>query len=265
MDNQLPPYYPEWRVHGQGKVMHKGILGFVITLALGASGAAQAEGAFSARVGAGLGSYQFDDVYTDTIGAIGPAGAEYKSDDSDSTFGLLGGMTLGVGRFYGDLGLEVHTFSEGDDLDGDGVEDDTFRSDLLLNLGYFIGDRWVAFIGYRHATFGDGAFSDTGGNTEDGPFFGGGFSFRAGEKLSFGASLAYNALTLKIDGTAIDDLDLNGISAKLQMNILDTPHSVFLRWQRFNGTIDEPGFFEYEYTENYLNLGYQATFDLKSW
>ena len=240
--------------------MHKGMLGFVITVALGASGAAQAEGNFSGRIGAGFGSYTFSDETKDGTGTVVD-----EFDETDSYFGVLAGTTVGVGRFYADLGVEFLGFSDGDDLDGDGVEDDTFRTDLLLNLGFYIGDRWVAFIGYRNAAYGDGFNSDEGGYVQRGPFFGGGFSFRAGERLSFGASLAYNAMKLEINGSAIDEFDLNGVSAKLQMNVLETPHSVFLRYQHFNGSIDEPGVFEYEYNEGYLTLGYQATFDFKTW
>ena len=61
------------------------------------------------------------------------------------------------------------------------------------------------------------------------------------------------------------NLDLVGVSAKVQANLLETPHSAFLRIQAFNGTQKESGVGELEYTESYVTIGYQATFDFKTW
>lgn len=242
--------------------MKRILTGLALLLAFGATGAAQAAGTFTGRAGVTAGSYTFEDRFTD-LGCCG--GFSDESDDDDTTYGLLAGTTLGVGRFFADVGIEYSAYAGGDDLDGDGEEDDSYRTDGLLTLGAYVGDRWVLFAGYRNATFGDGFFSDEGGNTEVGPFFGGGVSFRPGRRISLGASLAYNLLTLEVQGTPIDDLDLTGLSAKFQLNVLETPHSVYLRYQRFTGDLEEANSFAYEYTENYLNVGYQLTFDFASW
>jgi hypothetical protein len=234
--------------------MNRALTGIAFIGGLLLSLSAQASGAFTGRVGLSWGTYDFEDEFVDE-GCCGGLGT-ITSEADDTTYGLLLGSTLATGRFFADLGLEYSTYAD---------EDDFYRTDGLLNLGLYLGERWVAFAGYRHATFGEGFFSDEGGNTQTGPFFGGGVSFRAGEQISLGASLAYNLLTLNVDGRDIDDFDLAGLSAKLQVNVLGTPHSVFLRYQQFDGDIDESGVFAYEYEEAYLNLGYQMTFDFSSW
>lgn len=236
--------------------MRKLLPGIALILGVAISSSTYASGAFTGRVGLIGGSFQLEDKFTDEAGILGTPGARYTTDTDDTNYGLLLGSTLAMGRFFADLGLEYSAYAD---------ESDTYRTDGLLNFGVYIGDRWVAFAGYRHATFGDGFFSDESGNIEKGPFFGGGVSFRAGQRISLGASLAYNLLTLEVDGRNINDFDLTGLSAKLQMNVLDTPHSVFLRYQQFDGDINTPGIFAYEYQATYLNLGYQMTFDFTSW
>lgn len=230
---------------------------------------ASAGGAFTGRIGLTAGTYNYEDKFTDTDGVFGAPGTVYRSDENSGQFGVLGGFGLAAGPFFGDLGMEITTYSQKYDLDGDGVEDNYFRTDGLLTLGAFLGSHWSVFGGYRHATFGDGVFSEEYGNTEDGPFVGSGFSFRPGKKLSLGMSAAYNKLTLSYDGSNIDDVDLDGLSVKFNLGFVGTPHAIFLRWQRFEGDDSEtdPSFFryEYEYTEDYLNLGYQATFGFASW
>lgn len=228
-----------------------------VVLALGACGAADASGAWTGRAGVLGGPYSFKDTFTDTGGFFsGTPGATFTTEDGDTNYGLLLGTTAAVGRFFADLGIEASQYAESDDF---------FRSDALLTVGAYLGDRWTAFAGYRHATFGDGVFSETDGNTETGPFLGGGVSFHPGEKFALGASLAFNFLKLSLDGETIDDVDLNGASVKVQGSFLGTPHSIFLRWQHFKGDTEEAGVYEYEYTEDYVNLGYQATFDFIAW
>ena len=233
---------------------------------MGINGAAQASGAFTGRVGLTAGTYEFNDKAIDQGCCGNPIGTEFTSEDNTGQYGVLVGTGLAVARFFVDLGIEYVKYDSKYDTDFDGVEDTAFyRTDGLLTLGVFVGDRWTVFGGFRHATFGDGFFSEDNGNTEEGPFLGGGVSFRAGDSVLLGASAAYNKVTLSQEGQPFDDVDLNGFSAKFQMSFLGTPHSVFLRWQRFDGDQSVSGSFDYEYTEDYINLGYQATFDFVSW
>lgn len=245
--------------------MKKLAVGIVAILAFGMSGLAQAEGAWTGRVGALGGPYKFKDKFTDTAGNFGPPGMEYSSEDGNTDYGILLGTTVGVGRFFGDLGTELTTYAEKQDVDGDGTLDNYYRSDILATLGAYIGDRWTAFAGYRDALFGTRVYSEKNGDTEKGPFVGGGVSFRPGDKVAIGVSLAYNFLKLSFQGQTIDNFNLNGLSGKVQASLLGTPHSVFLRWQHFKGDTDRPGVYAYEYTEDYVNVGYQATFDFKAW
>lgn len=238
-------------------------VGVALVLGIATSGTASASGAFTGRVGATAGTYEFNSTETD-LGCCGnPIGFQLTTEDNSGQYGLLGGLGLTVGRFFVDVGVEVDTYSQKYDFDGDGQEDSYFRTDKLLTLGAFLGDRWTIFGGYRHATFGDAVFSEDFGNTEDGPFIGGGVSFRLGKALSLGTSAAYNRLTYTEEGTAFD-VDLDGFSVKVQGSFTGTPHAIFLRWQRFDGEYEEPGYL-LEYTEDYLNVGYQATFDFTSW
>jgi hypothetical protein len=240
--------------------MNKVWLGFVAILGLGLNGVAQASGAWTGRGGVLAGPVSSEFTFTDN-GCCGAPGTSETEDDGDTTYGALGGSTLAVGRFFVDGGIEYQKYAEG--------EEDFYRSDGLLTLGAYIGDRWSAFGGYRYATFGDGAFTDKGGNRETGPFVGGGISFNPSKKVALGVSLALNILTIEFDDPFLqsffEDMDLTGVSAKAQMNVVGTPHSVFLRWQRFDGDLDREGDFAFEYTEDYINLGYQATFDFKTW
>lgn len=249
--------------------MNKVLLGMVAVLGLGLSGMAQAGGALTGRVGLTGGSYKFDDKFVGLGCCSVPSGTVFTSNTSEGQYGALGGMGLVAGRFFADLGVEVDQYSKKRDSDFDGSLDTSiYRSDALLTLGAFIGDRWTVFAGYRHATFGDGVFSEkpnTIGNTENGPFLGGGVSFHPGKRLSLSSSAAYNFLKVSSDGTTFDEFDLNGFSLKLQMAFLGTPHAIFLRWQRFHGDVTYPNDHSYEYTEDYINLGYQATFDFTSW
>lgn len=248
------------------KRIHAGI---ALVLGLAASGTAMASGAFTGRVGLTGGTYEFDEKFIDQGCCGNPLGTTFTDESSSGQYGLIAGIGLTAGRFFADGGLEYSKYSKDRDTDFDGNEDTAFyRTDLLLTLGFFIGDRWTVFGGYRNATFGDGFRSEDPagfGNTEDGPFLGAGISFRPGKRISLGTSVAYNLLTLSSDGTAFDDLDLEGISAKLQMSFLGTPHAVFLRWQHFDGDESIGGSYDYEYTEDYVNVGYQATFDFASW
>jgi hypothetical protein len=238
------------------KRVHAGI---ALVLGLAVSGTAGASGAFTGRVGLTGGTYEFDAEATSTgCPTCFPAGTVFfTAEDADNTYGLLLGTGLTAGRFFVDVGAEVSTYSENSDF---------YRSDGLLTLGAFIGDRWTVFGGFRNATFGDGVFSETNGNTETGPFLGGGVSFRAGKRLSMGVSAAYNKITLSDDSGTFEDTDLDGFSLKLQMSFLGTPHAIFLRGQRFDGEENVSEFsYIYEYSETYFNLGYQATFDFTSW
>lgn len=246
--------------------MNRAYLGIAVILGLAASSTAMAGGAFTGRAGATAGTYEFEEKAVDQGCCGNPIGTTFTDESSSGQYGLMGGLGLSVERFFADVGLEALQYSKDIDTDGDGVEDTSFyRTDFLLTLGVFVGDRWTIFGGYRHATFGDGFFSEDLGNSEDGPFLGGGVSFRAGKSISLGMSAAYNMLTLSQDGQVFEDLDLEGFSAKGQMSFLGTPHAIFLRWQRFDGDESIAGSYDYEYTEDYFNVGYQATFDFTSW
>lgn len=244
--------------------MHRISACVALILGVALSSSAAASGAFTGRVGLTLGSYQYEAREVD-LGCCGnPIGFQITDESDSGQYGVMGGLGLTAGPFFGDLGLEVDTYAEKYDLDGDNVEDDYFRTDGLLTLGVFLGNHWSVFGGYRHATFGDGIFSEQYGNTEDGPFLGGGFTFRPSKKISLGMSAAYNKLTLSYDGNSVEDVDLDGLSLKFNLGFAGTPHAIFLRWQRFEGEYEEPGYL-YEYTEDYVNLGYQATFGFASW
>jgi len=239
--------------------MKRALIGISLILGLAASGTAAASGAFTGRVGLAAGTYEFDAEATSTgCDTCFPAGTVfYTADDGDSTYGLLLGTGLTAGRFFVDVGLEAAQYHENSDF---------YRTDGLLTLGVFLGDRWTIFGGWRNATFGDGFFSETNGNTETGPFLGGGVSFRPGRATSLGVSAGYNKITLSYDGATFEDTDLDGFSLKLQMAFLGTPHAIFLRAQRFEGEEDVPQFsYIYDFSETYFNLGYQATFDFASW
>jgi hypothetical protein len=245
--------------------MRKIAITFAGALGLGLSGLAQAGGAWTARAGLDGGSYKFDDRYTDSGGLLGIGGAQYVRNDNDSTYGVLLGTTVGVGWFFGDFGTEVSKYAQGRDLDRNGTQDDVYRSDVLATFGAYVGNRWTVFAGYREAQLGTGLYSEKSGNTEKGPFLGGGVSFRPGSRVAIGGSLAYNFLNLSQQGSNVDNFSLNGLSAKVQASLLGTPHSVFLRWQHFHGTTTQASVYAYEYNEDYLNLGYQATFGFKTW
>jgi len=215
-----------------------------------ATNPAFASGALNARGGLFAGSYKFEDKFEDQQG-----GTTDETSDSTTTYGVLLGSTLALGRFFGDVGIEFSQLTEDDASD---------RTDLLLNLGMFLGDRWTVFLGYRQGRYGDGVFNDDA-LLQYGPVVGAGVSFFPGEKLSLNVSLAVSQLALEIGGQEVEDLDLTGASLKAQANFLGTPHGVFLRAQHFAGDISEPGFFAYEYTETYAIIGYQLAFTLSSW
>lgn len=238
----------------------------VLVIGLTGSATAHADGAFSGKVGVLLGPYSYSSEFTDQGCNCITAADTYEETDFD--LGLNAGLTLGVSRWFADVGVEFIGFAEGDDLDDppDGEEDPTFRTDSALTTGVYLGDRWVLFGGYRNTHYGDGFASDTGGFIQQGPFIGGGATFKMGSRTALGVSLAYNDLTMEIQGTTIDDLDLAGFSGKLQLNILKSPNSIYLRWQHFSGSIDFPALgYGFEFTEDYVNLGYQLTFDFTSW
>ncbi|MGH8443506.1 MAG: hypothetical protein ACRETF_11485 [Nevskiaceae bacterium] len=241
-------------------------LAVAVLLGVVMNGQAEASGAFTGRVGATAGNYSQDETFTDTGCCGNPIGTEFTFDYSTGQYGVLGGLGFTISRFFVDAGLEFTQYAKDRDTDFDGIEDTAFyRSDFLLTAGVFLGDRWTTFLGFRHSTQGDGFFSEDLGFTADGPFFGAGVSFRPGQKFAVGASAAYNVLTYSQEGVVFDNVDLNGLSVKLQGSFLGTPHSVFLRWQRFNGDQSEAGSFDYEQTEDYVNVGYQATFDFLTW
>lgn len=213
----------------------------------------EAAGAFTGRVGGMVGKYNFEDEFN------APPAAPEKTKADSTTYGGLLGARLNAGRFFGDLGLEYSKLSE---------ENSNERTDLLTTIGLDVGDRWSLFAGYRYALFGDGFFDDTNGVREVGPYAGIGVSFQPGQRLAMGISLAVNSLSLKSDDPSfqaiLDDVDLLGYSFKLQFNLLDSPHSVFLRVQDFEGDTSQPGF-TYDYSERYYVFGYQMTFDIASW
>ncbi len=223
-----------------------------------ACGTAQASGVATWRVGVLGGSYGYEQTFTDTAGAIGPAGTEYETTEDSSNFGILLGVGAAGERFFGDLGLELVQVP-------DVFGADFNRTDLLLTGGVFIGDHWTLFGGVRSAWHGKDQFGSDAGYTESGPFLGGGYSRRVGERWSLAGSVAVNFLTFKDEGgQQVDDATGAGFSFKVQANRLESPHSFFMRLQSFGGTQTQAAF-EFEYQETYFQLGYQATFDILSW
>src|SRR5262245_26795821 len=111
--------------------MRKGVVGFVMALALGSSGVAQAGGAITGRASAG--SYNQETTIVDQGCCGNPVGTEFSDDYSSGQFGVMGGVGVTVSRFFGDVGLELVGYSKEADTDFDGQEDTAmYRSDFLL-------------------------------------------------------------------------------------------------------------------------------------
>ena len=225
-----------------------------IVLGLGAwSSAALADGSLSGRLGLFGGQYSVT-ANCPTCGT--------PLDDSMAIYGALLGGRVSVSRLFFDLGVEALKYSDTPQL-----LDGKYRTDINPSLGVYLGDNWNIFVGYRDSLQGDSLFSgksDTGnGSTQSGPFGGVGVRFSAGRSLSIVPSLAYNSLKLKFEGstTTLQDFTLNGFSFRLGVGINDTPHSFFLKWQRFDGNYAPSDF---SYTENFVTIGYQASF-AKAW
>jgi hypothetical protein len=222
-------------------------------LALLASLDAAASGFVTGRVGVLAGAYGYKNELTSPAGTLI---AENKSDSA--TYGALGGLGLGIGRFFADLGLELHDVP-------DSFNQDFKRTDVLLTLGAFTGDHWSVFAGLRSASHGEKLFSADKGYSESGPTLGFGYSGRASQDWALGGSLAANYLNYKDEtGAANPDVHGIGLSLKLQASRLNSPHSIFLRLQGITGS-EAGAAGEFKYSETYLHLGYQATFDLKTW
>lgn len=223
-----------------GKVMKQHLIGMMCAAALLSAGTADAAGFLTARAGLTAGSYEFE--------AGGPP------TDSNA-YGVQIGFGGSVGRIFLDWGMDYQHVAN-DFLD---------RTDYLFTGGVFIGDRWSAFGGYRYGNFGDdftATSTDSNYYQASGPFLGGSFSQRIGDRVALNLALAYNFVEYTDpDGTSLD-ISADGFSGKLQANILDTPHSIYLRAQSFTGEDDANTF---EFSEKFVQLGYTFTFDLLSW
>lgn len=223
-----------------------------VVLGLGAwSSAALADGSLSGRVGIFGGQYS---VTADCSGTN-------CLDDSMAIYGATLGGRVSVSRLFFDLGIDALKYSDTPQL-----LDGKYRTDVAPSIGVYLGDRWNIFVGYRDSMQGDSLFSgksDTGGGTtQTGPFGGVGFRFGIGESVSISPSLAYNSLKLKFEGSsALEDFTLNGFSFRVGVGINDTPHSFFVKWQRFDGDYAPTDF---QYTENFVTVGYVASFS-KIW
>ncbi len=227
--------------------------GLVVSAAL-FSGAAWADGSLSGRVGLSGGQYSTKDE------CPGCGAGFVPTDASVSIYSFLLGGRFSFKRVLFDVGVEGLKYGKDQTLNNN---ENSYRTDITPSFGVYVGDRWNLFIGYRDALFGDSLFSDTtssgNGNSETGPFGGVGARFGLGSSMSLSPSLAYNSLKLKFQGSSssVKNFTLNGYSARLALGFNDTPHSLFLRWQRFDGDF-QSGF--YKYKEDYVTLGYQATF-----
>lgn len=201
-----------------------------------AAGPASAGGALNGKLGAYAGKYKYED--------------SGFSDDS-SMFGVLLGGVLAGDRVFGDVTIEYAQ-----------LNNDSFdRTDMLFTTGLYLGKIWTASVGYRRGMFGDGAFNDDI-YLESGPFFGVSVNFHSGQAVTLNAAMAYNKLDLEVQGQSFDDLDLGGISLKLQAGFVGTPHAIFVRTQRFKGDVEGTAI---AYEEDYIVFGYQFSPTLRSW
>jgi hypothetical protein len=233
-------------------------------------GAQAQDMSFVARVAPTVGLYQLDSSATFTLEQSSnpdevPNGTSVSggSDDSwENAVGIQTGLSAAMGNFFGDIAIDYLK------VDDDAVDN---RTDILLTVGYLIGDHWQAFGGYRRGMQGDSAFNDDTFD-ESGFFVGGGIGGIAMGSFVVGASAAYNFS--KVDAGA-DDLDYDGISLKVSGSLASMPqHSLQLRYQTFeledvsetfaddftgDGQLDTVRA-DIELSENFLTLSYVYSF-----
>lgn len=227
------------------------------------SGPAFANGSLAGRVGLTGGRYSVSDSCS---GSSCSLYGFTSTDEGVSVYGFLLGGRLSVKRFFFDLGLEGLKFGKSQALFGN---EDWYRTDTTPTIGLYLGDRWNIFAGYRYSQEGDALFSGKtkagNGDTQSGPFGGVGAQFAVAESVSLSPSLAYNKLKYKPEGGAVlNDFPVKGISFRLGVNFTGTPHAVFLKWQRIQGEYTGDPTYRYKYNENYVTVGYQASF-AKPW
>lgn len=154
------------------------------------------------------------------------------------------------GAFLTDLELEAMEIDSGES----GADASFNRTDLKFTAGYQFPSRIAPIVGYRYAAQGDGVFDDES-YTEAGYFVGVGYSgIPLGEFATLGGSVAYNATTLDFPGQS-EDLDADGASARIALNLNEKPLSFSLRYQVFQ--VDEPTF---DFDESYLLLSVTYTY-----
>lgn len=221
---------------------------------------------FSGRIGPTLGMYQQDATFSASDADTGELILSGASDDSwETAYGIQTGVSAAYGNFFGDLGVEFLAVDSDADLD---------RTDVLVSLGYLIGQHWSAFVGYRKGMQGDGFFDDDTFN-ESGFFLGAGIGGMELGDFVVGSSLAYNfseAQDFPFDG---EEFDYGGISFKLSGSLKSMPqHSLQFRYQRFTGDssdvqpvdVDGDGVadgnlrLDVDLTESYMQLTYLYTF-----
>jgi len=220
--------------------MRQIMVGVMSACALLSAGGAEAAGFITGRAGLTAGTYEFE--------AAGPP------TDSNA-YGVQVGFGASIGRIFVDWGMDYQHVAN-DFLD---------RTDYVFTGGVFIGDRWSAFGGYRAGNFSDdftATSADSNYYQATGPFAGGSFSQTIGRSVALNLALAYNFVEYTDEQGVALDISADGFSGKLQASILDTPHSIYLRAQAFNGEDDANTF---EFTERFVQLGYTFTFDLLSW
>lgn len=227
-------------IRNGGMAMKQVLIGMVSAWAVLATGAAEAAGAVIGRAGLTAGTYEFE------------AGS-FRTDSN--AYGVQLGFGGSFGRIFLDWGMDYQHVAN-DFLD---------RTDYLFTGGVFIGDRWSVFGGYRYGNFGDdftATSTDSNYYLARGPYAGGSFSQRIGSAVALNLALAYNFVEYSDpDGTSLD-ISADGVSGKLQANLLGTPHAIYLRAQAFNGEDDANTF---KFKESFVQLGYAFTFDLLSW
>jgi hypothetical protein len=200
----------------------------LIVIGLGASSvpAAALEIAQAARVGAAAGRYagHLKDERFDSGGALADGG---DATNVKLTYGGEVGYTFTFGDAYADLGLNMLKVRLQDN--------DNWRTDLLLTVGYYLNDKWSLFTGLRRGWQGGKLFNDDQFE-ELGPYLGFGFGgVQLGQSLLFNSSFAYNFDRVKDFAGAGTGFAYPGVSAKLGLNLKGTPHSLQLRVQHFWG------------------------------
>jgi hypothetical protein len=221
----------------------------------------------AARLGVGAGRYgiNFRETGYDTTGARVTDELGFKN--VQATYGGEFGYTLTMSDFYTDAGLNMLRTKQGDDT--------TWRTDLLLTVGYYLNDNWSLFAGFRRGWQGDGVFKQDKFE-EIGPYVGFGFGgIGLGNWGLLNTSFAYNFDRVKRLFASVPDTDRNksfnypGLSLKLGLNFKGTPHSLQLRVQRFGnsssvGVIDDAtgtpaGRIDFNLTETWAVLSYVFT------